>query len=49
MFGQMHLNDGEYNGKQFLSKASVTDQRRLQIPEERFRAPWIGMAPGLPG
>jgi uncharacterized sulfatase len=28
----MHLNDGVYNGKQILSKASVTDQRRLQIP-----------------
>jgi CubicO group peptidase (beta-lactamase class C family) len=48
VFGQMHLNDGEYNGKQYLSKASVTDQRRLQIPEERFRAPGLGWHRGFP-
>ncbi|MDA7916452.1 serine hydrolase [Verrucomicrobia bacterium] len=48
VFGQMHLNDGVYNGKQILSKASVTDQRRLQIPEERFRAPGLGWHRGSP-
>ena len=48
VFGQMHLNDGEYNGRRFLSIASVTDQRRLQIPEERFRAPGLGWHRGSP-
>ena len=48
VFGQMHLNDGEYNGKQYLSRESVTDQRRLQIPEERFRAPGLGWHRGFP-
>jgi CubicO group peptidase (beta-lactamase class C family) len=47
-FGQMHLNDGVYNGKQILSKASVTEQRKLQIPEERFRAPGLGWHRGFP-
>jgi CubicO group peptidase (beta-lactamase class C family) len=48
MFGQMHLDDGLYKGKRILSKASVTDQRRLQIPEERFRAPGLGWHRGSP-
>jgi CubicO group peptidase (beta-lactamase class C family) len=48
VFGQMHLNDGVYNGKQVLSKASVTEQRQLQIPEERFRAPGLGWHRGFP-
>ena len=48
VFGQMHLNDGLYNGKRILSKASVTEQRRLQIPEERFRAPGLGWHRGFP-
>jgi CubicO group peptidase (beta-lactamase class C family) len=48
VFGQMHLNDGVYNGKRILSKASVTEQRRLQIPEERFRAPGLGWHRGFP-
>lgn len=48
VFGQMHLNDGVYNGTQILSKASVTEQRRLQIPEERFRAPGLGWHRGFP-
>jgi len=48
VFGQMHLNDGVYNGKQILSKASVTEQRKLQIPEERFRAPGLGWHRGFP-
>jgi len=42
VFGQMHLNDGVYNGKQVLSKASVTEQRRLQIPKERWGAYGLG-------
>ena len=33
MFGQMHLNDGVYNGRRVLSKASVTEMRRLQSPD----------------
>ena len=48
VFGQMHLNDGVYNGKRILSEASVTEQRRLQIPEERFRAPGLGWHRGFP-
>ncbi len=48
VFGQMHLNDGVYNGTQILSNASVTEQRRLQIPEERFRAPGLGWHRGFP-
>jgi len=48
VFGQMHLNDGVYNGKQILSKASVCEQRKLQIPEERFRAPGLGWHRGFP-
>jgi len=48
VFGQMHLNDGVYNGKQILSKASVTEQRRLQIPEERWKAYGLGWFRGSP-
>ena len=48
VFGQMHLNDGVYNGKRVLSKASVTEQRRLQIPEERYRAPGLGWHRAFP-
>ena len=48
VFGQMHLNGGVYNGTQILSNASVTEQRRLQIPEERFRAPGLGWHRGFP-
>jgi CubicO group peptidase (beta-lactamase class C family) len=29
-FGQMHLNDGFYNGKRILSEKSVTEMRKLQ-------------------
>ena len=42
VFGQMHLNDGVYNGKRILSEASVAAMRRLQIPEERQRAYGLG-------
>jgi CubicO group peptidase (beta-lactamase class C family) len=31
--GQMHLNDGVYNGRRILSKESVTEMRRLQVPD----------------
>ena len=48
VFGQMHLNDGVYNGKRILSEASVSEMRRLQIPEERFRAPGLGWHRDLP-
>ncbi len=48
VFGQMHLNDGVYNGERILSEASVTEQRRLQIPEERFRAPGLGWHRAFP-
>ncbi len=41
VFGQMHLNDGEYNGR-ILSESSVTEMRRLQVPEERPRAYGLG-------
>ena len=44
----MHLNDGVYNGKRILSEASVSEMRRLQIPEERFRAPGLGWHRGFP-
>ena len=42
VFGQMHLNDGVYNGKRILSEASVAEMRRLQIPEEGPRAYGLG-------
>jgi CubicO group peptidase (beta-lactamase class C family) len=42
VFGQMHLNDGVYNGKRILSEASVAEMRRLQIPEERWKAYGLG-------
>jgi len=48
VFGQMHLNDGVYNGERILSETSVTEQRRLQIPEERFRAPGLGWHRAFP-
>jgi len=35
VFGQMHLNDGVYNGRRVLSKASVTEMRRLQSPDPK--------------
>ena len=31
--GQMHLNDGVYNGRRILSKKSVTEMRRLHSPD----------------
>ena len=42
VFGQMHLNDGVYNGKRILFEASVAEMRRLQIPEEGPRAYGLG-------
>ncbi|MBP88077.1 MAG: hypothetical protein CMJ64_15360 [Planctomycetaceae bacterium] len=41
-FGQMHLNDGVYNGKRILSEASVTEMRRLQSPERPRRSYGLG-------
>jgi len=41
-FGQMHLNDGLYNGKRILSKASVTEMRRLQSPDKPRRSYGLG-------
>jgi CubicO group peptidase (beta-lactamase class C family) len=48
VFGQMHLNDGVYNGKRILSEASVTEQRKLQAPKERFRASGLGWQRAFP-
>ena len=42
VFGQMHLNDGVYNGKRILSEASVSEMRRLQSPEERWKSYGFG-------
>ena len=42
VFGQMHLNDGVYNGKRILAETSVAEMRRLQIPEEGPRAYGLG-------
>ncbi len=40
--GQMHLNDGVYNGKRILSEASVTEMRRLQSPDRPQRTYGLG-------
>jgi CubicO group peptidase (beta-lactamase class C family) len=42
VFGQMHLNDGVYNGKRILSEASVTEMRRLQSPDRPKRTYGFG-------
>jgi CubicO group peptidase (beta-lactamase class C family) len=42
VFGQMHLNDGIYNGKRILSKGSVTQMRRLHSPERPQRSYGLG-------
>ena len=42
VFGQMHLNDGVYNGKRILSKASVSEMRRLQSPDRPRRTYGLG-------
>jgi CubicO group peptidase (beta-lactamase class C family) len=42
VFGQMHLNDGVYNGKRVLSEASVTEMRRLQSPDRPQRTYGLG-------
>lgn len=42
MFGQMHLNDGVYNGKRILSKESVTEMRRLQSPDKPEKTYGLG-------
>ena len=42
VFGQMHLDDGVYNGKRILSEASVTEMRRLQSPDRPERTYGLG-------
>jgi len=42
VFGQMHLNDGQSNGKRILSEASVTEMRRLQSPDRPRRTYGFG-------
>ncbi len=42
VFGQMHLNDGVYNGKRILSEASVAEMRRLQSPDRPRRTYGLG-------
>ena len=42
VFGQMHLNDGVYNGKRILSETSVNEMRRLQSPNEGRRSYGLG-------
>jgi CubicO group peptidase (beta-lactamase class C family) len=42
VFGQMHLNDGVYNGQRILSEASVTEMRRLQSPDRPQRTYGLG-------
>jgi len=41
-FGQMHLNDGFYNGKRVLSEKSVTEMRKLQWPVRRDKTYGLG-------
>ena len=42
VFGQMHLNDGVYNGKRILSEESVNEMRRLQAPDRPQRSYGLG-------
>lgn len=42
VFGQMHLNDGVYNGKRILSRESVTEMRRLQSPDRPEKTYGLG-------
>jgi len=42
VFGQMHMNDGVYNGKRVLSEASVSEMRRLQSPDRPQRTYGLG-------
>ena len=41
-FGQMHLNDGLYNGKRILSEESVTEMRKLQSSARPGRTYGLG-------
>ena len=41
-FGQMHMNDGFYNGKRILSEKSVTEMRKLQSPERPSKTYGLG-------
>jgi CubicO group peptidase (beta-lactamase class C family) len=42
VFGQMHLNDGEFSGRRILSEASVSEMRRLQSPDRPQRTYGLG-------
>jgi len=42
VFGQMHLNDGMFDGKRILSEASVSEMRRLQSPDRPRRTYGLG-------
>ena len=42
VFGQMHMNDGVFDGKRVLSEASVSEMRRLQSPDRPQRTYGLG-------
>ena len=42
VFGQMHLNDGVFEGKRILSRASISEMRRLQSPDRPRRTYGLG-------
>ncbi len=42
VFGQMHLNDGVFDGKRILSRASISEMRRLQSPDRPRRTYGLG-------
>ena len=42
VFGQMHLNNGVYNGNRVLNETSVNEMRRLQSPNEGRRSYGLG-------
>ena len=42
VFGQMHLNDGVFDGKRVLSEESVTEMRRLHSPDRPQRTYGLG-------
>ena len=41
-FGQMHLDNGVYGGKQILTEDSVAEMRRLQSPQTSNRSYGLG-------
>ena len=42
VFGQMYLNDGVFDGKRILSRASISEMRRLQSPDRPQRTYGLG-------